>query len=377
MSCAMICSTNYLASEDVVNAFAYSSQDSISVGSNVFGDKRAYKTWKSSGYFDITSANNVLIFRETAGVDLTATVAVAEYTSRTALNTAIKTALEAAGVATYTVSVNAQFQTVITSDLSGGATVFEIRGADVLSTIISTLGFSASNLSGAATYTASTVVLHHNEWLEFDFGVATTIQAVIVHCNRYRPFGVSETGTITIQMNDTSNWTSPSYSEVLTLTDFGAYTYNASNITTARRFLRVLFSDPDNVNGYVEISKIFAGNVATFERASAQFGFRDVVSNIVSSEVTIGGVIISDNRYSVTEVDYELGFLTKGDKEILEDIYATYGLHTPLFFIFDDDGHISGTPQRMVRLMRFTDRLSFSIISPNVWEVSISLREEL
>ena len=373
----MICSTNYLSSEDVVNAFDYSSQNSISVATNVFGDKRAYKTWRSSGYFNITSSNNVLIFRESVGVDLTATVAVAEYTSRTALNTALKTALEAAGVATYTITVDSQFRTVITSNLGGGATVFEIRGADVLSTIISSLGYAASNLSGAATYTASTVVLHHNEWLEFDFGVATALQAVIVHCNRHRPFGVSENGTITIQMNDTSNWATPSYTEVLTITDFGAYTFNASNIATARRFLRVLFSDPANVNGYIEISKIFAGNVTTFERASAQFGLKDTVTNVVLSEVTIGGSVISDNRYYVSEIDYELGFLTKGDKETLEDIYSTYGLHTPLFFIFDDDGYISGTPQRMVRLMRFTDSLSFAIISPNVWEVSISLREEI
>ncbi len=92
---------------------------------NAFNAQRRSRVWRSNGYFNITSSNNTIVFRESVGVDLTATVAIGVYTSRTAFFAAIKTALEAVGAGTYTISEDAStLKTVITQ--TPGPSVFEI-----------------------------------------------------------------------------------------------------------------------------------------------------------------------------------------------------------------------------------------------------------
>lgn len=56
---------------------------------NVFNVQRRSKVWRTDGYYKVTSTNNEIIFQETDGVDLTATIAEGEYTSITSFLTAV------------------------------------------------------------------------------------------------------------------------------------------------------------------------------------------------------------------------------------------------------------------------------------------------
>jgi len=91
MGCSRILTTNYVDPDVVAESFVSSEQASFPA-SNIYNRQRRSKVWRSNGYWEITSANNVIIFRESIGVDLTATIAVAEYSSTTSFLTAIKTA---------------------------------------------------------------------------------------------------------------------------------------------------------------------------------------------------------------------------------------------------------------------------------------------
>ncbi|MBC8232812.1 hypothetical protein H8E77_24965 [bacterium] len=124
-----------------------------------------------AGYFDarIHQGNNKIDFEETDGVELTATVAVGQYSTpetdgtsyikspATLLTEAIKAALEVVGASTYTVSYDIfSSKCTIISDGSGGGGIFNLlwnSGTNVLSNIGKSLGYDiAADDSGALTY---------------------------------------------------------------------------------------------------------------------------------------------------------------------------------------------------------------------------------
>ena len=100
MSSVFVMHENYTASATQT----YSSQQTLMPASNTMDGVRRTKVWRSGGYWEITSTNKTIIFREAVGVDLTATIAESNYVTDATFLTAIKTALEAAGLATYTVT---------------------------------------------------------------------------------------------------------------------------------------------------------------------------------------------------------------------------------------------------------------------------------
>jgi hypothetical protein len=372
----MICHNN-LAEESLINAFSFSSEQTLYPAENVLADKKAYKTWRSNGCFEVTSANNTIIFMEDTASNYTATIAVGTYSSRTAFNAAVKAALEAVGDNTYSVSVDADFKTVITSNLVTGGSVFSLIGTDPLFTALPLLGYSASDYIGLDSYTASTVVLHTLEYLEFDFGVATEVQSVILLGNTDKAFGLSSSAIVTVQINETANWSSPEFEETLTWSEFGIYTLNADGLFTPRRRLRIKIVDPQNANGHIELASVFVGTLQAFERAAPQFGFTDTVQDLTVVLDSIGGSLIADRRPRYSENTYSLNFMTNQDKEDLQDIYERYGLTRPLFFIFDENETLGTEAERMVKLMRFTGPLGFTKESSRIWNITMRLREEL
>jgi hypothetical protein len=376
MTCAMICHNN-LAEESLINEFLFSSEQTLFPAENVLANKRAYKTWRSNGYFKVTSSNNQIVFKEgILASDVIATIAVGEYTTRAAFLLAVADALTAAGDNTYTATVDSNLMTVITSDLSTNF-YFGLIGDSVDFTALDLLGYSAIEYGGSDSYTAEQIVLHTMEFLEFDLGVATEVQAAILLGRCDQEFGLSSNAQITLKINETASWDSPEYSEALTWNEFGVYTLDADGVFPIRRRVRIEIVDPQNPNGYIELASVFVGTLQEFERASPQFGFNDTVQDLTAVLDLMGGSLIGDRRPRYSEIQYNLNFLTNQDKEDLQDIYERFGLIRPLFFIFDENETLGTEAERMVRLMRFTGPLSFTKESARIWTVGMRLREEL
>jgi len=211
-----ICYPNYLDSERYTALTASSASASYPV-TNLEGTSRRSKVWQSAGYFLVTSANKVIRFRDASGgADKDATIAEGAYTSIAALITAIDTAMEAAGAANYTITHTTAKKFKFESDLSGGATHFELRCADAAFTARDMLGFAATNLTGAANYTADSVRCHTEEFITVDLGSAFNPKAFALFGPRNEPLRISQTATIKLQGNATDTWSAPAYDATLT-----------------------------------------------------------------------------------------------------------------------------------------------------------------
>lgn len=102
------------------------------------------------GNIVITTANQKLDFNEGAG-ELTATVVAATYTP-SALATQIKTQMESAGAATYTITYSGKVFRIANNATLG---LLCSSGTNVANGIWTTIGFAATDLSGFINYAAN------------------------------------------------------------------------------------------------------------------------------------------------------------------------------------------------------------------------------
>jgi hypothetical protein len=372
----------YILNENYLSACTqtYSSQNTSYPASNVAPGVRRTKVWRSSGCWEISSANNTIIFRDDTSVDKTATITAGTYTSDTTFLAAIDTALEAAGAANYTVTRDTTTNRIkITSDLSGGATAFQLRCADGGFTAASILGFStASHLTGAATYTADSLKLHTGEWIKWDLGVAGNPKAFIAIGTRNEALKLSSNATVKLQGSTTDSWTSPEYSQTLTITDYGLGVFSSTGLhTSGLRYWRLSIVDTANAYGYVEMAKCYLGEAVIPTTGAVQFPLNSTLVDYGERTIAKSGNVYYDVAALTEILEMNWSFLTKSEKEELEDFVRTVGLSTPFFVCLDPDENFSTDLERYVKYVRFDDPPKFSLVTPNNFSSDWSIREEL
>lgn len=365
---------------DLVSSQTESSEQTAFPADNLFNFQRRSKVWRSNGYFEITSSNNGIVFRETTAVDLTATVAAANYTSASALYTAIKTALEAAGASTYTVAQDSTtLKHKITSDGGGGGGIFEIDWTHASSTMASVLGFNTDEEdTGALTYTADSLKVHTSEWIKWDFGISTLPNAFCLIGARNSPMKITPSATIKLQGNETDEWSSPSTDTTLTYQDDVIFTVSSTGLwSEALRYARLYIEDKDNTAGYVEIGSLFLGDYFEAARGAAQYPFQGQYVDRSITSFSEGGQTFSDVRDKAEVFSITWFGLNIADKESIDTLWLELGTSNPFFVQFDPDTNFSSSGNNMIRYVKFQSPPSYELVSPANFSCKMTLREEI
>lgn len=382
MSCVRWFNDNF-TSADVVSTFSVSSEQAAFPKENLQDQQRRSKVWRSNGYWEVASGSNTIAFKETSGGGtLTATIAAANYNSDTTFFAAVKAALEGATGAgsTYTVARDATTSRIkITSDGAGGTGDFELLFA-TSTAVADLLGFDQSNITGALTYTADLLVLHSpDEWIEWDFGISTNPEALIVTGKRNSFLPLSPNAVVKLQGNETNTWSAPTYDQTLTLTDDKVIVkLNEGGLhTEALRFWRFSIADSDNPNTYIELGAVFLGDWYEPTTGSPQFGWTEKEVDRTETVFSEGGQTFSDVRPKSAEFSFDYKALTKTEKESLHDIFDTYGTGIPFFIQFDPNAVFHSTSDLSVKYVKFASPPNFKLDRPNQYSCQITLREEL
>jgi hypothetical protein len=240
------------------------------------------------------------------------------------------------------------------------------------------LGFdTATDDTGALTYTADVLKINTEEFVLFDMGVASKPQAFILTGARNRPIKLSENAVIKIEGNYTNNFSSPIYSKTLTYDDeviaeiSDTYLY-----TEGLRYWRLYIVD-QNPNGYLEIGSFFLGQYFSPERGRAQFPLASSFidrSTVITSE---GGQIYSDVYEQSQGFSINWLGLQKDDIDTITDIFRTYGKSYPFFVSFDSNEAFSSSLNRYLKFVYFSSEPKFNLISPNNFTCSMEFREAL
>lgn len=370
-----------LTDPTLVNNYSASSENASYPKENAVNINKRKKVWRSRGYFDITATNNVLIFRESVGVDLTATLTVGEYNSDTAFFLELIAALEAAGASTYSVARDTTTGRIkITSDGTGGGGVFQLQLTNVLSTLADVIGFdTAANLTGALTYEADVLKLHTSEWLEWDLGFPSNPTGFIAVADRNIPLKLSPSATIKLQANWTNNWSAPALDLTLTHHDYLIASINVDGLATAPgyRYWRFLIVDQSNSSDYIEFGAVMLGVHATITRGCPVYPFevkKNDRTNVVYSD---GGQTITGRRAGDQSVTMNWRGLDIASKEELETHYERFGLHSSFFVVTDPHESFTSDSDLSCMLVKFQSDPTYTLESHANWSMNWQLKEEL
>jgi len=371
-NCFRIFNDNFLDLDILANNFVSSEQTPFPV-TNAYNAQRRSKVWRSEGYFNITSSNNVIIFTEGGG-DITATIAVAEYTSISDLQGAIGTALSAAGVFTYS-ALQDNFRFKI--DSSGS---FSLTKTSASFTASSILGYdTTADTALASSHTADFVRIHEEEWIKWDFGISTNPAAFILIGKRNDSIQISPSATIKLQGNETDVWSSPSYEATLTYDDESMAVFSDEGLhTEPLRYWRLLIIDVTNPNGFVEVGAFMLGDYLFSEsRGKAQFPLNSAYIDRTETFFSEGGQSFSDIRDQSQEYGIEFAALQKADIEEFRNFFVKFGTGIPFFVSMDTDAVFSTAANRRIVFVKFASEPDWSLDSPDNFSLSFDLREEL
>lgn len=374
LSGVRLMTTNYI-DLDLLTFTDFSSEQAAFPVTNAYNLQRRSKVWRSNGYFRVTSSNNIIIFNEGGG-DFTATIAVGEYASASALATAIDTAFTTAPGASgsYTVAHNSNFKFVITKS----AGTFNIKWAHASTTAEDLLGFAAVNDTGALSYMSDFVRIHSEEFVLWDFGIETLPDAFFLIGPRNRPIRISPSATIKLQGNITNNFNNPDYETTLTYDDeVMGLTSDEGLHTQALRYWRLQIIDRDNPLGFVEVGSFFLGTFFNPDRGRVVFPFS---SSFVDRSTTVfseGGQTYNDIREQTQTFQIQWKGLKKEDIEDMKQIFENLGISTPFFVVFDNDQAFSTELPRMTRYCKFDSPPTYNLETPNNFSMNMVLREEL
>lgn len=378
---AMVMHENY-ANPDSYMTFTYSSQVSQMPASNVLDRTMRTRVWRSAGYWVITSANKGIVLQTAAGVNQTVNIAEGTYTTDAAFLTAIDTALTSeSSAAAFTVTRDVTTNKIkITSDGAGG-TLLRLMCTNVAFTAATILGFStASDLTGALTYTADTLKIHMYEWLKIDMGMSVNPKAVILRGLRNNAFGISATAVVKVQGNGTDVWTAPEYEATLTWNRKGMEVLSESGIhTEALRYWRIYIEDPSNVNGYVELSLLYIGDAIVFDGGRIQYPVEWKHVTLSDAMKARSGVSYVDKVQVTREVDLNWKGLETEEREELESFIEDVDIAHPFFVALDPNGVYTSSSVLETVYCKFPDlpKVTLNRRGERKFDSDWTLREEL
>lgn len=363
------------ADPDVASNITKSSEQASFPVNNLFNKERRSKVWRTDGYWFIESGKNTIVFNE-GGSDLEATVTAKEYNSTSSFVSAVESAFDSAGSDNYTVTQNSDNKFEITNATGNNFTIkwTDSKSADMADI----LGFSTdSDDSGNTTYTADQLRIHTSEWVQFDFGITTRPEAVILIGPRNAPIKISPTATIKLLGNETDVWTDPTFSKTITYDDEVMIEVDTSGFhTEGLRYWRLEIVD-QNPLGYVELGAFFLGDFYTTTRGAAQFPFSSNLVDRTETTLSEGGQSFSDVREKTQGFNLTFSILNTTEVEKLISIFETFGTGTPLFIQYDSNVAFSSDKNYYTRYVKFQSPPSYELVSPNNFSMNMSFLEQL
>lgn len=363
---------------DLFVSQTYSSELAVAPVTNLYDRVRRTKVWRTAGYFEVTTSNRAIVLQEVAGVNQTVNIATGTYATDALFLAAVKAALDgAAGSATYTVSRDTTSKKIVITSNGGGGAIFRLMVTNGSFTADNLLGFDdTTDKTGALTYTADNIRIHTSEWIRWDLGTATNIQAFAIIGPRASGLGISSQAVVTLQGNTTDTWTAPQYTEQLTYNEFCMAKLNADGIESGGlRYWRLQIVDYTNPLGYVEIASAFLGELLEPEEGCVNFPLRFKYIDFSRVDQSEWGNKSADVKQETMEVSLEWQYVDKASKEEMEEMVGIYKTAYPFWVALDPNEAFSTDFQNMIFQVQFQEMPDFILRKPNQFESTWDLRE--
>jgi hypothetical protein len=311
-----------------------SSEDANFPASNIAKPFRS-KVYRShlNGTFVIASTNAKVDFTRN-GSTYAATLSSGTYTGIT-LAAEIVSKMNTAAGGSY-VSCSKSLSTGLWTISCTGSTfsLLFATGTNVANSIASTLGFAASDRTGALTYTGSNIAIHTSERIVFDMGTTEGVDSAAILFDSVLGPKLTANAVLKFEANATNAWTAPAVSQTVALdTSYDVATYFWS-ATQSYRYWSLLITDPKNSNLCVEIGKVILA-LATQLSQTPDAGFQASALDRSKITQTPYGHRYADVYPRLRTFDFTYSHLPSADLETLDLMHARLGATTPIAVALD------------------------------------------
>ncbi len=361
---------NNLAASSAATVTASSAQAAYPIA-NLTNSFR-FKTWKPAGNFTISSANNKIYIGD--GSNKTVTLSSANYTYAT-LATHIQTQLNASS-SNWTVSYSTTTFKFTIGRSSGTAT---LRFTQTTGAAWDTLGYTGVADTSAGTGLAADEVRNHtSEYVDIDLGVASAQTFFAALGPLGEVFSVSDTATVHLYGNTTSDMTSPALSVTLTPDTHGIYKWIDDNADTTYRYWRFQFVDRLNSAGPLSFNfgHLYLGDHTTVTTQNVGTGV-DVKLVDTAEEVTseTGACFYSTGYKFQTFDSVSIDYLTASEVSELKQAFYDLGRSSAFYVSFDPTLAVSETLSDLTRYVVFSGDPSFTHIMAGMYSVRMAFKE--
>jgi hypothetical protein len=363
-----IMADNYLDSSILAN-FYYSTQNASYPASNILDISRG-KLWRSNGNFEINSLNNNIVIND--GTDKLGTLSFATYATGSLLASALQTLLNSIS-SNFTVA----YSTVTNQFTISRTTNFIIRWSDSMSTINNTLGFGVIDDTGDDSYSSLEI---RNCWpaesVTFDLGVFDNPKAVMIIDRKDEDIKIQSNKTVLLQGAITNSWSSPE-SIALQYNQNLMGSINTSGLfSNGKRYFRLYLPDFNNPYGYLQLGKVYIGDVYEISNSDIQREFPETFTDLSNLEKSISGEIYADERsiYS-TFGSIDISLCAKVDVDYIRYVWETHKTIRPFFIAFDDSLKATNNLAEWTKYVRFVSPPVFQTVTCNIWNISMDLEE--
>lgn len=318
------------------------------------------KVWRSKlGWNVVAGRNDKIDFND--GSNKTATITAGNYATGADYATAVQTALNAVGstfVVTYSTTTKK-----FTISHTGNFTLKWSTGGNTAQQTGKDLGYSvAADQSGAASYVAPNAAYKSREWVKFNLGSASSVQAAIAWRHN-----LGATDTVTVRGNASDAWSAPSFAQTLT----GDTNKRSAYISQSYQWWEFLFEAQGNPADFTECGVLFLGPY-TQTSVTYSVNFPKSWKELSQLAYATHGALYRDERPQRRVWGLQWSEVLVADRDLLESEIATVKVGNCFFMAFD----AVDTPTDLFYGFR-PDEAQVDYVAGNYWNVSMSFAEEV
>lgn len=305
------------------------------------------KVWRSSGYFQITSTNKYIDFKEGAGSELTAIITEGNYTVD-ALEAEIKLQMEAVGALTHTCSFSRSTGLWTFSVSTSTIDLLTDTGSNAANSIYDTLGFDESaDYTGDDSHTGVRIALHTVERVVFDLISTEPIDTVVLLFDKSDGTKLTNAAVVKVKASATPNFdVVTAVDETVTIDDQHMNAFVQFDPDVNYRYWCVEITDPENTNLYVELPMVFISNSLQLSR-NVESGFEWITVDQTDVLKTDYGHVYTDVYPMLTRFGIGFKLLEDTDVYLLQDMFELVGKSNAICFILDPDEECGFDTNRM------------------------------
>jgi hypothetical protein len=252
-----------------------------------------------------------------------------------------------------------------------------LRLSQSVSSIWNTIGFLDTTDVTASSFTADAQRNHTEEYVTIDLGIRYPIRFIALLGPIDEVFQISKNATVRVMGSNLNTFTSPPYSQTITVTDKGALRFLDDTDDTSYRYWKISIIDNDNPIGpNMGITHLFIGDYETTLTYNLAKGFQFKNEDASKRSISESGVIYSDVKTKHTSFDsMNVQILDRTDRATLEKVFMKLGTTTPFFLSLDPTEVISDDISELTRLVVFEDNPSFQHVIRDLYSCSMAFRE--